>query len=437
MSSSSVPEQIVRVSPAEAPLRGNAVVPGDKSIAHRAVLFSAAASGSAKITGLPSGHDVLSSLAAVERLGARVQRLAEPGSVQIEGCGLRFTEPTSPIDCGNSGTTIRLLMGLLAGSGIRVVLDGDSSLRRRPMARVADPLITMGASIHTDSGRAPVRIEPAALTGTAHELTVASAQIKSALLLAGLSANGITQVTEPLLSRDHTERMLAAMDVVVGGKGRARSVEGPVVPNAVDVIIPGDPSSAAFLCVAALLVPGSDLTIDGICLNPTRIGFLEILRSMGANLEVTETSRCAGEAVGSIRARGSQLRPFSITAADVPAAIDELPILAVAAAAAGGTSRLRGAKELRVKESDRIATVAAMLGALGATVTEYDDGMDIVGAPNALAGGASVEAAGDHRLAMSAAVAALVCRESVEIRGAEAAAVSFPGFFELLENLRT
>lgn len=422
------------MTPAQAPLRGQASVPGDKSIAHRAVLFSAAAEGEARISGLPSGLDVLSSLSAIQRVGARVRRLGAD-SVQITGCALKFGSPDTPVDCGNSGTTMRLLMGLLAGTGIQVTLDGDASLARRPMARVGDPLKAMGARIDTAQGCAPVVMAPARLQGRDHKLAVASAQIKSALLLAGLSAEGTTRVTEPLLSRDHTERMLTAMGVEVAGQGCTRWLVGPSVPKAVDVRVPGDPSSAAFLLVAALLVPGSDLVVDGLCLNPTRIGFVEILRSMGADLEVTPTSTCGGEVVGSIRARASKLQPFNIGAADVPAAIDELPILAVAAVAAEGCSTLRGAEELRVKESDRIATVASMLRALGARVTEHADGMDIQG--GALQGGATVDAAGDHRLAMSAAVAALVSKLPVAIAGAGAAAVSFPGFFELLEELRT
>ncbi len=425
----------VEVRPATAPLTGTVEVPGDKSIAHRAVLLNGAARGRARVRNVPTGADVRSSMQAMAHLGAGIEAVAgRDDEIDIEGCALAFQEPRGAVDCGNSGTTIRLLAGMLAGGSINVTLDGDASLRRRPMARVADPLAEMGARIETTDGCAPLVVHGRSLKPHVHRLRIASAQVKTALLLAGLQASGTTVVEEPYRSRDHTERMLAAMGVPLRVDGNVVSLDGPSVPEAVDVDVPGDPSSAAFLAVAALLVPGSEVTIANLCLNPTRTGFVPVLARMGADVTLTVEREVGGEPVGTLTAKAGRLGPFEIDAAEVPATIDELPVLAVAAACAEGVSRIRGAAELRVKESDRIASVAAMLGALGAEVTEHPDGMDIHG--GTLAGGASVETAGDHRLVMCAAVAALVAREPVRIVGSDAVAVSFPGFFETLEELK-
>jgi 3-phosphoshikimate 1-carboxyvinyltransferase len=408
-------------------------VPGDKSIAHRAVLFNAAARGHARIRGLPDGGDVRSSLAAVRALGCSVRE--EPAALVIEGRALRFVAPAHPIDCGNSGTTMRLLAGLLAGAGVEATLDGDMSLRRRPMERVAKPLRAMGAAVETTDGRAPVRVHPAVLRAASISLDVASAQLKSAVLLAALSAVGRTDVSEPALSRDHTERMLESMGVEIARSGTSVALAGPVVPRAVDVVVCGDASSAAFFAVAAAVVRGSDLVVEDVCLNPTRIGFVDVLRRMGASVELRVTEDRAGEPVGMLRARGSaELRGVEIGAQEIPGCIDELPVLAVAAAFAKGATVIRGASELRVKESDRIASVAAMLRALGAVVEEAPDGMRIEGC--ALRGGARIKTHGDHRLVMAAAVAALACREPVEIEEPEAAAVSFSNFFDCMESVR-
>jgi 3-phosphoshikimate 1-carboxyvinyltransferase len=421
-----------RVEPARGALRGTLRVPGDKSIAHRAVLFNAAAQGTARLRGLPTGADVLSSIAAVRALGCRIEQADD--SLRIEGRALRFDSPSAPIDCGNSGTTMRLLTGLLAGARIEAVLDGDASLRRRPMERVAAPLRSLGARVETSDGRAPVRIHSAALAGTRVQLSIASAQLKSAVLLAGLSASGRTEVVEPSLSRDHTERMLASMGVAVARNGAASAIDGPVVPRAVDVDVCGDASSAAFFTVAGCLVAGSEITIEDVCLNPTRTGFVDVLRRMGADVRCEQTREQAGEPVGRVFAKHSRLHGIDIGPEDVPATIDELPIVAVAAALAHGTTTIRGAGELRVKESDRIATVASMLRVLGGSVRETSDGMEIEG--GSLRGGASVATDGDHRIVMAAAIAALACREPVDIEEPGAAAVSFPQFFTLLEGLR-
>lgn len=424
------------VCPAGGPLRGRVRVPGDKSIAHRAIIFNALARGRARVRGLPEGQDVASSIAVMRALGAGIERGEAEGLV-IEGTAMRLQTPADWLDCGNSGTTMRLVMGALAGQGVDAVLVGDASLVRRPMERLAAPLRAMGARITSDHGHAPVHIAPARLCGVSHALAVASAQVKTALLLAGMQADGRTIVREPELSRDHSERMLGAMGVELVRDGLAVSIEGPTVPNAVDVEVPGDPSSAAFFVVAAAMVPGSDVIIEHVCLNPTRVGFIEVLRRMGASIETTETiedggGTIGGERVGDVRVRGSRLRATRIDAAEIPATIDELPVLAIAAAAAEGATVVCGASELRVKESDRIAAMARLLGSLGIRVDEHADGMTIHG--GRITTGA-VDSVGDHRVAMSAAVAALSATGSVEIAGAGVAAVSFPDFYDRLEGL--
>lgn len=423
------------VLPARGPLRGRVAVPGDKSIAHRAVMFNAAAQGEALVRGLPSGRDVASTVAAMARLGAGIERVAAD-AIRVRGRDLAFERAPGCIDCENSGTTMRLLCGLLAGQqGLDTTLVGDASLSRRPMRRVAEPLARLGATIETTDGHAPLRIRGSLLTGTEVSLAVASAQVKSALLLAGLQGRGTTVVIEPAATRDHTERLLAAMgvDVVIGAAAPAVSIQGPARLQCVDVAVPGDPSSAAFLLAAATLVPGSDVTIQSVLLNPTRLGFLHVLRRMGAEVESHVDAVAGGEEVGTVRARFSRLRAFEIGADEVPATIDELPLLAVVAAFAEGVSTVRGAAELRVKESDRIATTAAMLGAIGIEVEVFEDGLRVHGAKPR--GGATVATHGDHRIAMSAAVAALACDGGVTIDDAESVAVSFPEFFDALARL--
>ncbi|MFT4570462.1 MAG: 3-phosphoshikimate 1-carboxyvinyltransferase [Hyphomicrobiaceae bacterium] len=425
---------VLSIAQANSPLVGRLIVPGDKSIAHRAVLFNGFAQGEALVSGVPDGGDVRSSIAAIRSLGAQVQETAN--GVEIRGFAGSPKSRSTAIDCGNSGTTIRLLMGLLAGCRGHFELDGDASLQRRPMERVAEPLRLMGAVLETQQGRAPVRIKGCVLHGYDHEMSVASAQLKTALLLAGAAASGRTSVREPLQSRDHSERMLGAMGVSIANRDGVLEIQGPQILGAVDVAVPGDPSSAAFFCVAAAIVPGSHITIDSVCLNPTRIGFATILSRMGADLNITQTGTSGGEPVGTIEVRyNGRLAPFTIDSDEVPGAIDELPILAVAAATAQGRSRLRGAAELRVKESDRISQVACLLEAMGAGVEQYPDGFDIDGVDPA--GGATVDADSDHRMAMSAAIAGLVCQQPLSIRDAAAASVSFPGFYNCLEKLRT
>jgi 3-phosphoshikimate 1-carboxyvinyltransferase len=420
---------------ATGPLRGTLGVPGDKSVSHRAVLFAAMAEGTSALTGVLDSADVRSTIAAVRALGARVQ--GEPPSLTVTGWGAAGpAEPGAPVDCGNSGTTARLLMGVLVGwPGRTFMLTGDDSLSKRPMRRVLDPLAEMGAIAETGSGTLPVTVRGAALHGIDYTLPVASAQVKSAILLAGLRAEGATVVREPVPSRDHTERLLPAFGVTVACTDRPRSctVRGPVVPHTSAVAVPGDPSSAAFLVGAALVVPDSGITITGVDLNPTRIGFLRVLERMGADCMLRPCASAGADAVGDIMVGASRLEATTVTAEEVPSLVDEVPLLAVVATQAEGTTRFEGIGELRVKESDRLAALADGLAALGATVRSGEDWLEVYG-PERLHG-ASLDSLGDHRLAMAYAVAALVADGPVEIAGFDAIAVSYPGFAEALGSL--
>ncbi len=401
---------------------------------HRAVLFNCLAEGTAIVAGLPDGEDVQSTMRAMRALGCRIENYAS-GDVRIVGSAMRLREPSEAIDCGNSGTTMRLLMGVLAGSRVCATLTGDASLSRRPMERVAVVLRKLGAQIETVGGHPPVKIDGTSLTACDVDTAVASAQVKSAAILAALRADGTTLVHEPEATRDHTERMLAAMGVSVSTDATTISVVGPSVPRAIDIDVCGDASSAAFFAVAATLIADSDIVVRSICANPGRIGFIHVLRRMGANIELVNEREVAGEPVVDLHVRSAALHATNIEGAEIPACIDELPILALAAACARGTTTIRDAAELRVKESDRIATVAALLTAMGVAVVERDDGLVIEGG-RTLRGGGTIDAGGDHRVAMSAAVAGLLADGPISILGAEVAAVSFPGFFELLARLQ-
>jgi len=421
-------------------LRGDVALPGDKSISHRALILSSLAEGATKITGLATGADVRATMGALRALGTQINEAG--GGVTIDGVGLRgLAPPASDLDCGNSGTTMRLLAGVLAGAGIRATLDGDESLRRRPMGRVLEPLRAMGAralgagSEGGDRERAPLHLEGGRLRGADHRLPVASAQLKTALLLAGLHAEGATRVWEPHLSRDHGERMLLAF-----GADLRRDADGwiEIRPGALRspgaIPIPGDASSAAFLIAAAILLPGSSIEIPNVGLNPTRTGWIEVLRRMHARVESDAEGLAAGEPWGTMRAAGGgPLAAVDVAPEEIPALVDEVPILAVAATQAHGTTTIRGAGELRVKESDRLAGIAVSLRRMGAAIDELPDGLSIHG-PTPLTG-AEVDADSDHRLAMSLAVAGLIASGETRIRGAEWADVSFPGFFEVLAKL--
>lgn len=420
-------------------LRGTINVPGDKSISHRAVIFNAVAEGNARITNFLTGADCLSTIACVQALGVAVRR--EGDEVQVAGVGLRgLKEPADVLDCGNSGTTMRLLAGLLAGLPRFAVLTGDASLRSRPQRRIVAPLRALGAQLDgRDHGdRAPLAIRGATLKGGSYELPVASAQVKSALLLAALSGEGPLTLTGKIASRDHTERMLQAMGVDLQVRPEQITLSPPahpVLPYPLSLRVPGDPSSAAFWWVAAAIHPDAELTTTGVCLNPTRTGALDVLRAMGAQITVANERSEGSEPVGDVTVRSSQLRGTTIGGAIIPRLIDEIPVLAVAAACAQGDTLFRDAQELRAKETDRIATVAAGLDTLGVPVEPTGDGMGIVGRGGPALTGAALDSHGDHRLAMAWAVAALAATGATTIADPGSAVVSYPGFWEQLHAL--
>jgi len=419
------------------PLRGSLRPPSDKSISHRAALIAAMGEGETRIEGYLDAADTRSTLAAVVALGARVQEGAELGrELRIEGVGLRGPRPAA-IDVGNAGTLLRLLPGWLAGQQQGTwTLDGDASIRRRPVDRVAVPLREMGAKLAARDDRLPpLEVEGAPLHGITYELPVASAQVKSCLLFAGLLAAGETRVVEPLPTRDHSERMLAAAGAEVRREGDTVVIGPAARLEPGRIVVPADFSSAAFFIVAATLVPGSDVLLHKVGLNPTRTGLLEILRRMGADsIEITELGEDGGEPIGDIRVGHSELRGCEVGGADVPLAIDELPLVALAACFAEGTTTIRDAAELRRKESDRIATVTDALRALGGRVEATADGMVIDGT-GGLRGGA-IDSHGDHRIAMLGAVAGAASRDGVEVTDMAAAAVSYPGFESDLGSLQ-
>ncbi|MDR3687219.1 MAG: 3-phosphoshikimate 1-carboxyvinyltransferase [Coriobacteriia bacterium] len=429
--------------PGSGPLVGTIHVPGDKSLSHRAVLFSAMARGTTRLSGVLDSADVRSTVGAVRTLGAHVELAEQPdGSLagSVQGWGDSCPAAWEPVvDCGNSGTTARLLMGVLASWPIKVTLIGDESLSKRPMRRVTEPLTKMGAHFVTaDGDTLPITVEGCArLAALDYDSPVASAQVKSAILIAGLHANGITRVTEPALSRNHTERLLPAYGVRVDTDAErcAASVEGPVSLDAAgEISVPRDPSSAAFLTVAALLVPGSKVVLPGVSLNETRTGFLRVLERMGADLEVVPWPETGAERVGEVVAKHTPvLRPTVVTAAEIPAVIDEIPILALAAAAAAGETRFEGVGELRVKESDRLAAIVDGLTALGASARAEGDTLVVSGPTTFM--GAHLDSLGDHRLAMTWAVAGLVASQPVDIDRFDAVAVSYPRFAADLEQL--
>ena len=421
------------VHPAKRPLRGHLVVPGDKSISHRALLFGALADGESTVSGALRSGDCRSTLACLRALGVRVDE-TDAGDLVVHGVGLRgLSAPSGPVDCGRSGTTMRLLAGILAGQSFPTKMTGDEQLLRRPMRRIVDPLRAMGADIEAVDGRAPLRIRPAALRGVEHTLDVASAQVKSAALLAGLYADGPTVVRQCGRARDHTERLLAAIGATVRTDALVVTIEPPASLYPFALRVPGDISSAAFPLVAALLVPGSEIILREVGLNPTRTGLLDVLRRMDARIDIENRRLEGGEPVGDLTVRASRLTATTIGGECIVRMIDELPILAVAAAFAHGTTLVHDARELRVKETDRIETIVSELTALGARIESQPDGFVIHG-PTPLSGGA-VDSHRDHRLAMALTVAGFAADGDVELRRAEYAADSYPGFFDDLRSL--
>ena len=420
----------MKVEPAGA-LAGHIAVPGDKSISHRAVLIGALGEGETRVQGFGRSADTESTIAAVRALGVEVDDVSDDELV-VHGVSVRgLTPAVSAIDCGNAGTLMRLLAGILAGQRGRFELTGDESLRSRPMDRVAEPLRRMGARISLD----PLVIEGTdALKGIEYALPVASAQVKSAILLAGLNADGTTTVVEPVPTRDHTELMLQAAGVRVRRRPNSVSLEPPGRLRLEEVVVPGDFSAAAPFIVAATLLTGSELTIHDVGLNPRRAGLLDVLDRMGARVSVYNRRKLAEEWIGDVEIHSSELVGTEIERAEVPVLVDELPLFALAASFARGSSRVRGAEELRVKETDRIETVTDSLRALGVRMRASDDGFEVRGVPSRPRGGA-MRSNGDHRIAMLGAVAGIVSREGVEVGDADAVAISFPGFFDLLDSV--
>lgn len=415
-----------RIEPGGA-LTGRFRVPGDKSISHRAIMLASIAEGVTRITGFLEGEDSIATMNVFRALGVQIEG-PNQGNVTVHGVGMRgLRAPRSTLDCGNSGTAMRLLSGLLAGQAFDCELTGDDSLRRRPMKRVADPLNRMGAGIETaDGGRPPLKIRGGRrLSGFHYDMPVASAQVKSALLLAGLYAQGRTCVTEPAPTRDHTERMLQGFGCAVERNGATACVHGGATLMATAIDVPADVSSAAFFMVGASIAEGSNVTLEHVGINPTRTGVIEILRLMGASLELANERTAGGEAVADIRVKSAQLHGIEIPRRLVPLAIDEFPVLFVAAASAEGETVVSGAEELRFKESDRIQVMADGLAAIGVKAQPTPDGMRIHGGT---CRGGTVDSRGDHRVAMAFAIAALRASSAIKIRDCANVATSFPGF---------
>ena len=424
------------------PIRASIILPGDKSISHRSAMFASLAVGKSTITGFLESEDCLSTVNAMRGLGVSIEQTGN-GTFVVEGRGGDLTAPVSDVDCGNSGTTMRLISGILAAQPFRSRLTGDPSLSKRPMGRVINPLTEMGGKFHAEGeqGRPPLVIEGGPLRPISYEMPVASAQVKSAVLLAGLFAGGETSVTEPAVCRDHTERMLQEFGVTLqvgepDAHGRRQiTLFGPQRLKAKDFVVPRDISSAAFWLVAASAKEGSEVLIEGVGLNPTRTGILSVLQRMGARLEIIPADPKAAEPLGSVKVFGGPLRGTVIGGAEIPNVIDELPILAVAGALAQGRTIIRDARELRVKETDRIAAVAGNLRAMGVPVNETEDGMIIEGGHPLY--GNRLPCFGDHRIAMSFAIAGLFAGGETVIENVECVATSYPTFGATLESVQT
>lgn len=421
------------IKPQKTPLSGDIQVGPDKSISHRAVILSALAQGTGCIKNCLLAADTLSTMSCIQKLGIRLQK--ENNEIIIHGQGLKgFKSPDTTLDCGNSGTTMRLMAGLIAGQDFSSTLSGDESLNQRPMKRIIEPLSLMGANIKGKSDHPPLAISGGNLKGVTYRLPVASAQVKSALLLAGLNAKGSTVIIEPVKSRDHSERMLGSMgaDIKSGSEGTTLK-PGPEL-NPVEWVVPGDISSAAFFMVAASLISGSCMRIRNVGLNPTRSGIITVLGNMNTHIQVENWHLNGGEPVGDIVIASSQMRGTTVKGDIIPLLVDEIPILAVAMALADGQSVVKNAGELRFKETDRIAAICSQLSALGADIEELEDGFVINGRPDCLQGGV-VDSLGDHRMAMSLAVAGLCSQKETTINNAQAVSISFPEFWDILQKV--
>ena len=421
------------------PLSGTVRVPGDKSISHRALIFGAMAEGTTEVTGLLEGADIHSTASVMQALGAKITKKGE-GAYHIKGCGAAGLQPPSiDLDCGNAGTGARLIMGACAGYDIRAKFTGDASLSSRPMKRILDPLREMGVSAAAKKGgRLPVNFESGGdLTPISYTPPIASAQVKSAILLAAINTKGVTAVMEPIPTRDHTENMLRAFGAKVELSKRNGAnvikLEGPVVLRATKVNVPGDPSSAGFPIVAALITPGSDIIVENVMMNPTRTGLLECLTEMGGYVQADNFRKSGGEVIADIHVKYSKLHGIVVPPKRAASMIDEYPILAVAAAAANGTTIMDDIGELRVKESDRISATAALLKQNGVQVEELENGLKVTGGP--VSGGGLAKTHLDHRIAMSALILGSIAQSPVRIDDASMIATSFPTFFDLMNNL--
>ncbi len=418
-------------------VRGGVSLPGDKSISHRYAMLAAIADGASRLENYSTGADCASTLGCLRSLGVKWER--EDGAdnvdnvIEVQASGLGLTAPSQPLDCGNSGSTIRMLSGIIAAQKFSSEMEGDESLSRRPMERVITPLTAMGAQIISQNGRPPLRITGAKLKGIDYKMPVASAQVKTCLLFAGLLADGETRIEEPLRTRDHGEVALRAFGAQVESKGNEVRIRGGQRLRGIDVRIAGDISSAAFFLSAAALFPGSQLTIASLLMNPTRALLLDILMQMGLRISVTQLEEVHGELVGTLQVEGARLKGTTVAGAATAALIDEIPVLAAIAPYTEEGIEVRDAKELRVKESDRIASIATNLRAMGAEVEEREDGLKIPGRQSLH--GAEIESFGDHRIAMAFSIAALRAQGETMIRGSECAAISYPAFFSALESL--
>lgn len=424
-------QQIVR--PARN-LRGSVSLPGDKSISHRYAMLAAIAEGPSRLENYSTGADCASTLGCLRSLGVKWQRISDAENViEVQGSGPSLSAPSQPLDCGNSGSTIRMLSGIVAAQTFASEMAGDESLSRRPMERVIAPLSAMGAKIASQNGRPPLHIAGTALKGIHYKMPVASAQVKTCLLFAGLLAEGETRIEEPLRTRDHGEVALRAFGAQLERKGNQVSIRGGQPLHGINARVPGDLSSAAFFLCAAALFPGSQLAITHLLMNPTRARLLDILMLMGLRISVTQLEEIHGELVGTLRVEGGQLKGAIIAGADTAALIDEIPVLAAIAPYTEQGIEVRDANELRVKESDRIASLATNLRAMGAQVEEREDGLKIPGGQSLH--GAELQSFGDHRIAMAFSIAALRAQGDTLIRGSECAAISYPAFFPVLQGL--
>ncbi len=415
-------------------VRGSVSLPGDKSISHRYAMLAAIADGLSLLENYSTGADCASTLGCLRSLGVKWER--KDGSdnvISVQGSGLSLTAPNEPLDCGNSGSTIRMLSGIVAAQTFSSEMVGDESLSRRPMERVITPLTAMGAQITSKNGRPPLRVTGAKLKGIHYQMPVASAQVKTCLLFAGLLAEGETRIEEPLRTRDHGEVALKGFGAQLDCKGNEVRIRGGQRLRGIEARVPGDLSSAAFFLCAAALFPGSQLTVTSLLMNPTRARLLDILMQMGLRISVTQLEEVHGELAGTLQVEGARLKGATIAGADTAALIDEIPVLAAIAPYTEEGIEVRDAKELRVKESDRIASIATNLRAMGAAVEEREDGLKIPGGQSLH--GAEVEAFGDHRIAMAFSIAALRAQGETLIRGSECAAISYPAFFSTLESL--